>query len=83
MSSAELAQRVKVNDISFVQQMQQMCLIVNSLGKVVQNLTKLLANVALKFLFWNIADTLIFFAEKMWKATHIFAAKISLYLKIS
>ena len=38
----------------------------NILGPVVQNLTKLLANVTFKFLSWNIANTLIFFAEKMW-----------------
>ena len=31
---------------------------------VVQSLTKLLANVTLKFLSWNTANTLIFFAEK-------------------
>ena len=36
------------------------------LGPVVQNLTKLLVNVNLKFLSWNMANTLIFFAEKMW-----------------
>ena len=36
--------------------------------RVVQNLTKLLANVTLKFLSWNMANTLIFFAEKMWVA---------------
>ena len=35
--------------------------------------TKLLANVKLKFLSWNMANTLILFAEKMWVA---FAAKI-------
>ena len=38
-------------------------------GPVVQNLTKLLANVKLKFLSWNMANTLIFFAEKMWVAS--------------
>ena len=31
----------------------------------VQNLTKLLANMKLKILSWNIANTLIFFAGKM------------------
>ena len=57
-------------------------------GPIVQNLMKLLANVTLKFLPWNMANTLIFFAEKnvssfcIAKATHIFAAKISMYLKI-
>ena len=30
-----------------------------------QNLTKLLANVTLKFLSWNMANILIFFAENM------------------
>ena len=40
----------------------------NDLGQVVQNLMKLLANVKLKFLSWNIANTLIFLAEKMWVA---------------
>ena len=35
-------------------------------GPVVQNLMKLLANVMLKFLSWNMANTLIFFAEKKW-----------------
>ena len=33
-------------------------------GPVVQRLTNLLANVPLKFLLWNIVNTLIFFAEK-------------------
>ena len=48
---------------------------------VVQNLTKLLANVTSKFLSWNMVNTLILFAEKnvssfcIAKATHIFAAK--------
>ena len=35
------------------------------LGPVVQNLTKLLANVTLKFLSCNMANTLMFFAKKM------------------
>ena len=39
-----------------------------NLGPVVQNLTKLLAKMMLKFLSWNMANTLIFFAEKMWVA---------------
>ena len=39
-----------------------------NLGPVIQNLTTLLANVMLKFLSWNMANTLIFFAEKMWVA---------------
>ena len=57
-------------------------------GQVVQNFKTLLANVTFKFLFWNMANTLIFFVEKnvssfcIAKATHIFAAKISMYLKI-
>ena len=34
-------------------------------GPVVQNLTKLIANVPLKFLSSSIANTLIIFAEKM------------------
>ena len=34
-------------------------------GSVVQNLTKLLANLTLKFLSRYIANKLIFFAEKM------------------
>ena len=34
------------------------------LGPVGQNLTKLLANMMFKFLSWNRANTLIFFAEK-------------------
>ena len=57
-------------------------------GPFVQNLTKLLTNVMLKFLSWNMANTSMFFAEKnmssfcIAKATHIFAAKISMYLKI-
>ena len=38
------------------------------LGPVNQNLTKLLANVTLKFPSWNMANILIFFAEKMWVA---------------
>ena len=38
---------------------------VHFLGPTVQNVTKLIANVTLKFLFWNMANTLIFFAEKM------------------
>ena len=48
-----------------------------NLGQVVQNLTELFANMMLKFLSWNMAVTLtlIFFAEKMWGATHIFSAK--------
>ena len=43
-------------------------------GPVVQNLMKLLTNMTLKFLTWNMENTLIFFAEKMWVAfaTHIF-----------
>ena len=52
-----------------------------TLGPVVQNLTKLLANVTLTFLSWNMSNTLICFAEKIAKATHIFAAKMSMYLK--
>ena len=36
-------------------------------GPVVQNL-KLSGNMALKFLSWNMANTLIYFAEKMWVA---------------
>ena len=39
-------------------------LVCDSLGSVVQNLTKLLANVTLKFLSWNIAKTLVFFCWK-------------------
>ena len=35
-------------------------------GPVVQNLTKLLAKVTLKFLSWNIASTLIYFAKKIY-----------------
>ena len=38
------------------------------LGPVVQTLTKLLANVTLKFLSWNVANTLIFLLKKMWVA---------------
>ena len=34
-------------------------------GRVVQNLTKLLRNLTLKFLSWNSANMLIFFAEKI------------------
>ena len=41
------------------------------LGPVVQNLTKLLANMTLNFLCWNMANTFIFFVEKL----YIFAAK--------
>ena len=37
---------------------------------VVQNLTKLLPNVTLKFLSWNKANTLIFFPEKMKSISH-------------
>ena len=50
-------------------------------GAVVQNLPKSVAIVILKFLSWNVANTLIFFAEKnvssfcITKATHIFAEK--------
>ena len=45
-------------------------LIINSIscflnqGPVVENLTKLLANMTLKFLSWNVSNTLILFAEK-------------------
>ena len=35
-----------------------------TLGPVVQNLTKLLANVMVKFLSWNMANTFDIFAEK-------------------
>ena len=35
-----------------------------NVGPIVQNLTKLLANVTVKFLSWNMANTLIYFAEK-------------------
>ena len=58
------------------------------MGPVVQNLTKLLASVTLKFLSWNIANTLNFLLKKnvssfcIAKSTHIFVAKISMYLKI-
>ena len=49
------------------------------LGPAVQNLKKLLAKAMLQFLSWNMANTVIFLAEKMWvafaKATHIFSAK--------
>ena len=55
---------------------------VKILGPVVQNLTKLLANVKLKFVPWNMAYTLISFSVKSVKATHIFAAKLSMYLKL-
>ena len=41
---------------------------INIQGPVVQNLKKLLANMTLKFLSWNMANILIFFAEKMWVA---------------
>ena len=34
------------------------------MNPIVQNLTKLLANVTLKFLSWNMANALIYFAEK-------------------
>ena len=51
-------------------------------GPVVQNLMKLLANMMLTFLSWYMANSLIFFAEKIRVATHIFAAKLSMYLKI-
>ena len=47
-------------------------------GPIVQNLTKLLATVSLQFLSWNMANTLIFFAEKMWviaKASYCFCSK--------
>ena len=54
----------------------------HSLGPVAQNLATFLANMTLKFQPWNMANTLIVFAEKLWVATHIFAAKISMYLKI-
>ena len=37
-------------------------------GPLVHNLMKLLANMRLKFLSWNMANTLIFLAEKMWVA---------------
>ena len=52
-------------------------------GPVVQNLTKLLANMTWNFLSWNMANTLTFyFGWKMWvafaKATHILAVKISM-----
>ena len=56
---------------------------------IVQNLTKLLANVTLKFLPQNMANTLICFAEKMrvafalQKLLTFFPAKLSMYLKIS
>ena len=49
--------------------------ITNNQDPVVQNLTKFLANETLKFLTWNMANTLIFFA----KATHIFAANIYVF----
>ena len=35
-----------------------------TLGPVVQNLPKLLANVTLKFLSWNMTNILIYYAEK-------------------
>ena len=38
---------------------------INQQGPINQNFTKLLANVMLKFLSWNMANTLIFFGEKM------------------
>ena len=60
-------------------------------GPIVWNWTKLLANMKLRFLSWNMANTLINFVENMWvafwvafanaKAIHVFAAKISMYLK--
>ena len=37
-------------------------------GPICPKLKKLLANMTLKFLTWNMADTLILFAEKMWVA---------------
>ena len=57
-------------------------------GPVVQNLTKLLANMTLNFLSWNMANILIFFAEKMWvafalqKLLTFLQQKIPLYLKM-
>ena len=39
-----------------------------NLSPVVQNLMKLLANLTLKFPSWNMANTLIFYAEKKWVA---------------
>ena len=42
------------------------------LGPVVQNLMKLLADMTWKFLPWNMADTLVFFAEKMWVAFAVY-----------
>ena len=49
-------------------------------GPVVQNLTKMLANRMLKFLSWNMANTLIIFAANVngfgiAKATHICSKK--------
>ena len=41
---------------------------ISYLGPLAQNLMKFLANVRFKFLSWNMANTLIFFAEKMWVA---------------
>ena len=75
MSSVELVQRT----VKIIYQ-----------GPVVHYITKLLANVTLKYQSLNMANTctLIFFVEKnvssfcIAKATHIFAAKISMYLKI-
>ena len=40
----------------------------SNLCPVVKNWTKLLANVTLRFLSWNMANTLIFFFWKMWVA---------------
>ena len=55
-----------------------------NLGPVVQNLTKSLVKVTLKFLSWNMANMLIFFAEKSeyCKSYSHFPAKISMYLKM-
>ena len=61
------------------------CCIQNfSSGPTCSNLMKLLANVMLKYLSWNMANTLIIFAEKNVSSLciHIFAATILMYFKI-
>ena len=61
---------------------RQLGIMASTLGPVVQNLRKLLANMVLKFLSWNMANTVIVFAEKknvsnfcIAKAIHIFCSK--------
>ena len=59
---------LKFNCIWLLQQYFSYIRLMRKHSPVVQNITKLLANVRLKFLSINMANTLIFFAEKMWIA---------------